>query len=464
MYHNRRRDKSCMKRWKLENHAGVATAILALAVLAAGGLYCLRLGDRLRYPDEKEYVRISEHVASRGVFSFDGITPTVSRPPGYPAALAALRACGVGLTGCRFFSFVMHACGVWLVYRLARRHGDSRAGLLAAAATAGFPVFFYTAGTFYPQTLASSLLVVLSLTLLETRRMTCCRAVAIGMLLGILLLLIPAFSIVALCVGVWMLGTRGSDEGSCEHPNISAFRSRWIPAATAAVVALVCVSPWIARNHRVTGEWIFISANSGVNLLLGNSEHTRPNAGVNVDISAYREQTASMMEVAADRFYAREARRYIVENPARSVGLYVRKFLNYFNYRNELRTRSEGTRWRELVMLVTYWPLLIIVGLRLFQMRRYPLSRAEAFMLLVYVANGLFLAVFFTRIRFRVPFDYLLIVLAAMHVSRWVGQMSSLEGRVPPPLADGVEAVPPTAGVARGPIVLSLANPRTLRV
>ena len=40
--------------------------------------------------------------------------------------------------------------------------------------------------------------------------------------------------------------------------------------------------------------------------------------------------------------------------------LYSAKFLNYFNYRNELATKHEQNRIYDLIMLATYYPLLIL--------------------------------------------------------------------------------------------------------
>lgn len=64
-------------------------------------------------------------------------------------------------------------------------------------------------------------------------------------------------------------------------------------------------------------------------------------------------------------------------------------------------------------MLVTYVPLLVLLVVRLALFKRWRVQSWEWLFLSTYVLSGLAYAVFFTRIRFRVPFDLLLICLVA---------------------------------------------------
>ena len=167
------------------------------------------------------------------------------------------------------------------------------------------------------------------------------------------------------------------------------------------------------RNYRTYDSFVFVSSNGGLNLLLGNSDATPPNAGSTVDVSAYAPASEDLNEVELDRHYAREAGAYMRERPVQVLGMYLLKFLNYFNYKNTMATTAETSRWREWIMLLTYWPLLVVGGARLLLRRKFPLSYFEQCACLLYVVNGAFAAIFFTRIRYRVPFDMLLIALAA---------------------------------------------------
>jgi hypothetical protein len=163
-----------------------------------------------------------------------------------------------------------------------------------------------------------------------------------------------------------------------------------------------------------------VATNSGENFLLGNSENTTPDGGATVDISHYRAAAEPLGEVERDRFYRRQALDWMAENPGAALSLYLRKVLNYFNYRNVLVTDSESSRLRELVLMVSYWPVLLLGIGRLLYDRWVPLNRIELLLSGLYFSNALVSALFFTRIRFRIPFDFLLIALAASFVGRLI--------------------------------------------
>ena len=113
---------------------------------------------------------------------------------------------------------------------------------------------------------------------------------------------------------------------------------------------------------------------------------------------------------------------FATDNPVRWAKLYGLKFLNYFNYRNTLATRNETSRVRDWIMLVAYGSLLGLAALRLGMHGRWPLSQYEKFAYLLYVLNGAFSALFFTRIRFRIPFDFLLVTIGAIFLARCFGR------------------------------------------
>ena len=79
-------------------------------------------------------------------------------------------------------------------------------------------------------------------------------------------------------------------------------------------------------------------------------------------------------------------------------------------------TGGAASRVTDVLLLLTYSPLLLLFVLRWLLFRTYPPSPLERVFALAYVANALLSALFFTRIRFRVPFDALLICAVAMFV------------------------------------------------
>ncbi len=158
-----------------------------------------------------------------------------------------------------------------------------------------------------------------------------------------------------------------------------------------------------------------VSTNNGVNLLLGNSEHATAGGGRVVDISAYEAQARDrgLSEVEQDAFYRDQATAWIRAHPADAAVLYAGKVVNNFNYRNELATSGQNSAARDLVSALSFYPLLLLFTLRLVPARRRPMTSLERLLICVVLGNVLLLAVFYTRLRFRVPLDAVMIISSA---------------------------------------------------
>jgi hypothetical protein len=98
--------------------------------------------------------------------------------------------------------------------------------------------------------------------------------------------------------------------------------------------------------------------------------------------------------------------------------LYILKLLNYFNYRNELYASAESSWTKDILMLVTYGPLLLLSACSLFLVKRFGFSKFEALFFLIYLSSAFFYAIFVTRIRYRLPFDFLLIMIVALFLHK----------------------------------------------
>jgi 4-amino-4-deoxy-L-arabinose transferase-like glycosyltransferase len=102
----------------------------------------------------------------------------------------------------------------------------------------------------------------------------------------------------------------------------------------AAVVFVLCVAPWVVRNYRVFGRFIFIRSNFGAELRLGNGpgangtwmDYLHPSKNV-FQMRLYRQ----MGETAYVAERKREAIAYIRESYARFAGLSAKRFINYWS-------------------------------------------------------------------------------------------------------------------------------------
>src|SRR6202042_1058688 len=103
-----------------------------------------------------------------------------------------------------------------------------------------------------------------------------------GILLGALVLSVPIFvSSVALIAATTAWSHR---------------RAALQSVAPMTAAAALIIGAGSARNAAALGTPVFVSTNSGITLLLGNSEDTRPDSGVNVDIRRYVERDPEVGE------------------------------------------------------------------------------------------------------------------------------------------------------------------------
>jgi hypothetical protein len=306
---------------------------------------------------------------------------------------------GGDISQLRFLNFVFLSGSVYLLGRIMLQQGLPLAAIISSLLVVAYPVLFYTSGTFYPQTLAAFLFLVILKTFTKVK-LRPGDFVAGGLVFGLLVLTVPTFFYAIFVIWGWFFLT-----------------GRYPPARLyilTLVSAFLIIGLWTARNYLVFDTFFFVSTNSGENLLIGNTENSTPNSGTNVDISKYLDRAAGLGEAERNKFFTQQAIHFIIEHPAASMKLYLHKVLNYFNYRNELVTLSEGSQLRDLVMLFTYGPLMAIFLLRLLLIKQAKATPVEILFILLYLLSALVSAVFFTRIRLRLPFDYLMIMVVAI--------------------------------------------------
>ncbi len=403
-----------MRRWTAwqERLAGWSTGSLvaSLAVVAvAGAAYCASLGTRVRFADEADYLRLSSNLTKTGVYSLDGVNPSAYRPPGYPYLLAALRELGGSVFVLRAVNVIFLAVAVWAAWWLARAIGGRAAATLAAPAVALYPIGFYTMGALYPQTMGMALLLVglVALAAIPGCPSPWWRAIGAGVAFGVLIVTIPTFLLALLIGAVWLV-----------------WRTRKVGAALLIVgVAAVLPLAWTIRNAAEMHSFIPVSTNNGINLVLGNSPHAGPRTGVDADISRYTRVIGQrhLDEVRSDSYLRTAALDWIKGHPMRAGRLFAEKTLNYFAPYDRLGTDSQNSGAQQALAVVVYLPLLALFVLRLVRWRRDRPDALEKLLIVLYLVSAPAQAVFFTRVRFRVPLDPLLIVVVAGLLARWPG-------------------------------------------
>jgi hypothetical protein len=393
--------------WIEKNYKVIASLILALS-LAAGTALAIHAGPVLRYADEANYRQIAINLLHCHMYSYDCVSSWAWRPPGYVWFLALGEALHGSATTLRIFNVTSLAACQLFAYLLARRIGSRAMATLAMLLSLAYPVILYTAALLFPQTFGSALFLCGLWLLLGPQSITRARALGAGIVWGLLVLTIPTFVIVLVFFTCWLFVTRPQ------------FR-RKLPIFV-VTVALVLGS-WSARNYRVFHTFVFVATNGGVNLLMGNSEYATATTGSGVNIEKYVAVGHTLPEVESDRYYSRSAKLWIKTHPSQALHLYFAKLVHYFGFVDTLvaddaTTSLSASSSRQLITMLTYGPLLLLFIARLALFRRMPLSSEELCLVAIFFLNAFFSSIFFTRIRLRLPFDWLMLIIDAGLIDR----------------------------------------------
>ena len=399
----------------IEPHSKSIFTLGISLLLLVGIAYSLMLGDALRFSDERDYLRLATNLANAGEYALTEGQPTAYRPPGYPILLAALLSIGIPIQGMRIANFLMLVTATVLLSRMAQDQTQRPAAAVLPYVVIAYPLFVYTAGALYPQMLAALLLTTFLFTISRPIG-TATKNIVAGLVFGLLLLTLPLYLLLLPAFLLWVIVRR-------------PIRIR--DGLLICLIAGVTTLPWLARNYVTFDVFPLFGTNSGNVLLLGNSENTTPNSGIQADISSYRDQARDLDEVERNRFFTERAIDNILNRPGRSATLYMGKFLNWFNVNPNLATTDEQ-HWLQIFVLAASYAMLIgLLLLRLWYTRKWPLSDTEALSLLLYLAAAAAYAIFFTRIRFRVPFDLLLVLPVSSAIRLAVAEIAAKRSTPP---------------------------------
>lgn len=394
-------------------HARALAYLIAALVVLAAWAVILQTGDVVRSFDETDFLEITDNLVNDGMFAEEQGVPTAFRAPGTIFFIAPVIALGGGLVEARLLNAMLVGLTLVVLFHLVRRHASPFAALVAVAMVPLWPVVLFAATTLYPQTLAAFLL-VLTIWLIDRLRDApgAGRAVLAGLACGALILTTPIVLLLFPLLVLWLV--------------ISS--RRWlVHGLVFCLVSGTFVSSWTLRNYLAFDAFVPVATSSGYNLLAGNSPNARYNTSLNIRFPEYvYTEITGKSEVERNDIMTEAAFAEIAKDPGRFWRLYAGKFAHWFHYTNSLRSdevledgaSSVSVGAREIILLVTY--VVAIVGplaLRLFFLRSVPFRRIDVFFLALWIAAGLAYALFFTRIRFRMPFDWLVIASNAMFVA-----------------------------------------------
>jgi hypothetical protein len=357
---------------------------------------------------------IADHLIQDHTFALKDSEPTAAMAPAYPYFLAfvfSVLGTSAGLAAIRVLQALVISLAIIPLYRLTREIFPSPSAEVAVLLYALYPDFVYSVYSIHQ--LSFTLGVFILVALLGMRLLAqpvFQKAAALSILLAVGLLIEPAIMALGLAL-VFCLFFRG-----LRQKNAAFLKSAGIIVLGAAIF----ISPWLARNSEVFGEFIFIKR-SGLSLWRGNNpEFTE--TGVPLPYSEDLVKAKGLItEAEIERYLGKDALRYMKSHPLETAKNFLVKLYHLWWFPKILPEESP------LLRKLIYAPVLafFLLGIVLARRKKLPVS---------WIGLGLVLysAIYagtFVLPRYRIPIQPFILSFAAYSLVTIVRFLSSGGGR-----------------------------------
>ncbi|MBC7785046.1 MAG: glycosyltransferase family 39 protein [Burkholderiales bacterium] len=394
----------------------VVICVLALVIRLGWGLSRPATDASLEsLPDQAEYLQIARNILDgRGIVLFDrtfGDTLYAFRMPGYPMLIAA---CGGKIVIVRVIQALLDTSTVLAAFLIGRRLAGSGVGLIGSALVAIHPYLIFFSATLLSETLFTATLVWGMYLLLGSGRP---RFVTGALLLVLSIYVRPSAILLPALLAAAAQLVRVIAQSR------SPARSFWQLPAGAGVILLtaLCLLPWGLRNLQRIGTPVFTTTNGGITLYDG----LNPRADGSSNQGFFRNwpELKSMDEVQRSRYLGLMAVQYARENPKRAMQLAGLKIARTWSPM-PLSAEYGSNRLYVIAGLGFVAPLflLAIAGLRSRRINR----SAKLYLLLPAIYFTAVHAMTIGSLRYRIPADVPIAVLAAVGVVRLTERRPSI--------------------------------------
>jgi len=460
---------------------------LGLRILAACGLQSLLdhrwHRDFLIAGDAEGYWMLAQRISAGEDYSIYTPPRYALRMPGFPALLAIpVTFFGPKLFAARLFLAFVGTLGCWLVFRLGRDLFNVRVGLMAAVLAAISPVLVVFSETILSET---AFAVTMLWSLLAGHHLYCClnperlnltsETASHPSDIDSLLSGSPlSDSSPPANVATHVSTTGGHDWRSRFHPGGRAgfqalhtglaiaagvmMRPSWILAAPIVAALLTLLSkprpraalaggivilamvlallPWGLRNQRVTGHFTFTTFWMGPSLYDGLNPVATGDS--NMEFYDRDRLMLTMDEYEVDQHYRQAARQFVIDHPQRTAQLALTKAARYWSPWPNADQFSQW--WAKLIVGLFFVPVLLLSvwgAICLFMRAQTQVgshrdeSIRRANWSLAILAGPIFYfalihMVFVSSLRYRLPAEYSLLVLAAFGLTNlWTNRRAS---------------------------------------
>lgn len=371
--------------------------LLALVLRAGFGLTRDGLVDS---SDERHWDHLACVFWQEGLLHPDG---GMYRPPLYPLMLAGIyQVCGHHPGLVRLWQALMGTATCGLLYGIGRRLGGQRTGLIAAGLGACYPLLVFFTGVLMAETL---------LVLLTTAALLLALRLAVAPLVGNAALLGGVLGLAGLCKPVVLAWVPLLLWGWWRRCPLS-WRSRGARLAVALGTMGLVIAPWTLRNALLTGRLVPISANAGINLLIGNEPGAIGIYRQGVDyLGMFMQLTASTTDLVDKEHLAiREISGWMLASPLHFGRLAFLKLAYFWS-----PLVPDESILRNVVSLCSCGPVLVLGLWGTWQLRGRPEAWAVGSLA---VGLALVHALFFAHPRFRLPVDAALVGPVALMLER----------------------------------------------
>lgn len=389
-------------------------AIAAVAFILRVGWIILGHTYKFKTSDENfgfgwEMGRIAESIASGHGFSnvFGPPTgPTAWEPPLYPyLAAGVFSVFGIYSKASALVLLIFNsACSALTcipIFRIARRMFSEKVAVGSAWAWALLPnVMFWCTRSIWETSLSALLLaVIVWKTLTLEDRNGWWPWTEFGLLWGIAALNSPSLLSFLPAAGLWAWYRRGR-----------AGKDSAAGVVLASVIFFACITPWLVRDYRAFGHFIFIRDNFGAELRLGNGDGADGTLMLYLDPPHDRyamSQFESMGESAYIAMRKQQALTYIKADYARFANLSLRRFVYFWASPPKPTQPAWLEAWKQSLFLAS--SVLALWGLGLALARRRPGAGLLFCLVLFYPAMYYFV---YAIPRYRHPIEPELAILA----------------------------------------------------
>jgi 4-amino-4-deoxy-L-arabinose transferase-like glycosyltransferase len=372
------------------NWRGTVSLIFVLALLTRVA-FVLTQQNGFYFPDSLQYSQAAVKLLERGEFGTN-----YNRAPAYPVLLAGVYGLfGESILAIRFAESFLGALLAVIIAALGKRIGGETVGALAGVIWAVYPMGIFIAGLVYPTNLAAALLAcgVWCIVPTASEELSAKGLFSGGLFFGLAALAIPVALLTIIVAAGWAF--------------FSAGRSRVSFAALVLLGSAVSLGPWTARNFFVYGQIIPVQPRVERYLpRMAKSESKDPDNRVS-GILRHPELYASHFARNFVRFWE------LYPSGIRMANQRYRDQLNAKDPRVVRDTIYSPNRLINAVSIASTGPIFLFAVLGTVSMCIRRAWRQLSLLWFITLSFAVGYSFFYAKIRYRIPVEPFIIVLAA---------------------------------------------------